>query len=272
MRARLAPFAAVLLAAVGGCHGAIDRDPGAAVTDPGAPPLGNAPSPDSGAPLPDAGTTPPPAPDAGVDYSGVDPLSNVGQVERLNTETNFNFTEGPLWIAARGVVLFTDIPENRIIEFTPPDTFKLDYQAPSGNANGLALDPQGRLLACEHGNRRVSRTEAGGSVVTVAGAFEGKRLNSPNDLVVRSDGTIYFSDPPYGVDASARELDFQGVFRIAPDGSIHLVSRDMNRPNGLALSPDERTLYVSDSQEGYVRVHAVNADGTVGPPRKLFDT
>jgi gluconolactonase len=138
---------------------------------------------------------------------------------------------------------------------------------PSGKSNGLGLDAEGRLIASEHDNRRVSRTLADGTVVTVADRWQGKRLNSPNDNITRSDGTIYFTDPPYGLPTGqTRELDFQGVFRVDPAGTLHLESRDMNRPNGVALSPDEKTLYVDDSADGLVRTFPIKPDSSLGPP------
>ncbi|MGH3514142.1 MAG: SMP-30/gluconolactonase/LRE family protein, partial [Pseudonocardiaceae bacterium] len=156
----------------------------------------------------------------------------------------FTFTEGPVWIASRGVLLFSDIPADTIDELQPPAAVTV-FRRPTGLSNGLGLDPQGRLIASEGDNRRVSRTLADGTVVTVADRWQGKRLNSPNDNITRSDGTIYFTDPPYGVPAGqSRELDFQGVFRVDPAGTLHLESSDMNRPNGVALSPDEKTLFV----------------------------
>ena len=157
---------------------------------------------------------------------------------------NFQFTEGPVWVASKGELLFSDIPANRIVRWSngKAETFR----APSGNSNGLTLDKQGRLLACEHGNRRVSRTEPDGTVVTLADRYDGKRLNSPNDIVCKSDGAIYFTDPPYGVTPNQRELDFQGVYRISPDGkTLTLLVKDFLRPNGIALSPDEKTLLCS---------------------------
>jgi len=178
----------------------------------------------------------------------------------------FTFTEGPVWIASRGVLLFTDIPADTIDELQPPATVTV-FRRPTGLSNGLGLDPQGRLIASEGDNRRVSRTLADGTVVTVADRWQGKRLNSPNDNITRSDGTIYFTDPPYGVPAGqSRELDFQGVFRVDPAGTLHLESSDMNRPNGVALSPDEKTLYVDDTADGLVRKFPVRPDGSLGPP------
>ncbi len=137
------------------------------------------------------------------------------------------------------------------------------FRQPSGNSNGLTLDLQGRLIACEHSNRRVSRTEADGSVIPLATHYQGRQLNSPNDVVVKSDGSIYFTDPPYGVQPEERELDFQGVYRIAPDGTLALLVDDFERPNGLAFSPDERILYVDDTARRHVRAFDVLPDGTL---------
>jgi gluconolactonase len=137
------------------------------------------------------------------------------------------------------------------------------YRKPSGNSNGLIFDRSLRLVACEHGNRRVSRTEADFAVIALAERFQGKRINSPNDLVERSDGSIYFTDPPYGVEAKDRELDFQGVYRVAPDGQLTLVASDFEKPNGLAFSPDEQTLYVDDSGRRHIRAFRVAPDGTL---------
>ncbi len=201
-------------------------------------------------------------PDA--DKTGMDPLMGRGDVEKVRG--GFTFTEGPVWIAPKGMLLFTDIPADTIHQLQPPATITV-FRMPSGKSNGLGLDAQGRLIASEHDNRRVSRTLADGTVVTVADRWQGKRLNSPNDNITRSDGTIYFTDPPYGVPAGqARELDFQGVFRVDPVGTLHLESLDMNRPNGVTLSPDEKTLYVADAEDGLVRKFPVRPDGSLGPP------
>ncbi len=172
---------------------------------------------------------------------------------------HFKFTEGPVWVAAKGELLFSDIPANRIVRFKDG---KLEtFRTPSDNANGLTLDKQGRLIACEHGARRVTRTEADGAITVLAERYEGKRLNSPNDVVVKSDGFIYFTDPPYGVKADDREMDFQGVYRIAPDGkAVTLLARDFVKPNGLAFTPDEKVLYINDTERGHIRAFDVAAD------------
>ena len=196
--------------------------------------------------------------------TGIDPLMGRGTVEKVRG--GFMLTEGPAWIASKGVLLFSDIPADTINQLQPPATVTV-FRKPSGAANGLGIDPEGRLIASEGDNRRVSRTLADGTVVTVAERWQGKRLNSPNDNITRSDGTVYFTDPPYGLPAGqARELDFQGVFRVDPAGTLHLESMDMNRPNGVALSPDEKTLYVDDSEDAFVRRFPVRPDGSLGPP------
>jgi sugar lactone lactonase YvrE len=173
---------------------------------------------------------------------------------------DFRFTEGPVWVAASGELIFSDIPANKLYRFKDG---KADvFRDPSGNANGNSLDRQGRLLTCEHGNRRISRTEPDGAIVTLADRFEGKRLNSPNDIVCNSDGAIYFTDPPYGVEPELRELDFQGVYRIA-DGRLTLLVRDFAKPNGLCFSPDEKLLYIADTERSHVRVFEVAGDGSL---------
>jgi sugar lactone lactonase YvrE len=172
----------------------------------------------------------------------------------------FQFTEGPVW-TPWNTLLFSDIPANRIYELASSKKVKI-YREPSGNANGLTFDHQGRLIACEHSNRRVSRTEKDGSVTVLADRYQGKRLNSPNDVVVKSDGSIYFTDPTYGIKKEEQELGFQGVYRISPQGKLELLVSDFKMPNGLCFSPDEKRLYVADSSElAHIRVFDVTSDG-----------
>jgi gluconolactonase len=181
----------------------------------------------------------------------------------------FQFTEGPVWNSA-GFLLFSDIPANQIVKFVPgaaPTAFRTS----SGNSNGLTYDRAGRLLACEHSNRRVTRQEADGSLTVLASSYDGKKLNSPNDIVVRSDGTIYFSDPPYGIREEQKELPFQGVYKISPEGKLTLLAQDFDRPNGIALSPDEKTLYVDDSARLHVRAFDVAPDGSISHGRILAE-
>lgn len=169
------------------------------------------------------------------------------------------FTEGPQW-SPEGFLLYTDIPADTIFRWAEGEG-SAPYASPSGNANGLAFDGMGRLLAARHGPREVARFDAPDMTTALAGAYMGQKLNSPNDLVVRSDGTIYFTDPPYGIAPNQQELGFQGVFRIDPQGQLSLVAQDFDRPNGIALSPDESRLYVDDTALEHVRVFAVEPDG-----------
>lgn len=193
------------------------------------------------------------------------------QVERLGT--GCQFTEGPVWNSKHGFLLFSDIPANQMKKWTP-ETGIINFREPSGKSNGLTYDKQGRLIACEHANRRVSRTKADGEVVTIASHYDDKRLNSPNDVVVKSDGSIYFTDPPYGLTAEygtlgEKELDFQGVYRLSPDGnSLTLLIDDFECPNGLCFAPDESILYINDSSSrSHVRAFDVQRDGTIANGR-----
>lgn len=173
----------------------------------------------------------------------------------------WTWSEGPVWVPDQQSLLFSDVPQNRIFKWQPgkPVVVYMEHSGFDGESksaesepgsNGLALDAEGRLVVCDHGNRRLYRVEKDGSKTTLADRFEGKRFNSPNDLVIRSNGDIYFTDPPYGlIDKSKRELDFNGVFRVTPDGKVSVVTRELHRPNGIALSPDEKTLYVSQSHQ-----------------------
>lgn len=183
------------------------------------------------------------------------------------------FTEGPVWLD--NSLIFSDIPRNRIcrLSFAPEGPVLGTFRHPSGHSNGLTIDRAGRLIACEHGNRRVSRTEADGTIVNLATHFQGKRLNSPNDVVARSDGSVYFTDPPYGLPGltHGKELAVNGVYRIGPDGELGLLVDDFDRPNGLAFSPDESLLYVDDSPRRHVRVFDVHPDGSLGGGRVFAD-
>ncbi len=188
------------------------------------------------------------------------------EAERI--ATSFQFLEGPVWVPARNELLFSDIPASRICRYSPAAKSFNVFREPSGQANGNALDPQGRLVTCEHERRRISRTEPDGTIIALATHYEGKRLNSPNDIVCKSDGSVYFSDPPYGVKAELRELDFQGVFCVSSDGkTLTLLARDFAKPNGLAFSPDEKTLYIADTELGHIRAFDVNADGSIANSR-----
>ncbi len=185
--------------------------------------------------------------------------------------TGFQFTEGPVWIEQEQCLLFSDIPANRIYKLSNKNTVSL-FKEPSYNSNGLTRDLQGRLLACEHGKRRVTRIEADGSFTILASVFQNKKLNSPNDIVIKSNGYIYFTDPPYGIQPEQQEQPTQGVYRLSSDGEeIVLLVSDFNKPNGLAFSPDETKLYIDDSQECHIRVFDVLKEGTLDNGRIFYD-
>lgn len=172
------------------------------------------------------------------------------------------FTEGPVWRVEESSLLFSDVQANTIYRWTEGEGSDVLIM-PSDNSNGLDFDMLGRLVAAEHGKRRVSRRELGMDATGIVDQFEGKKLNSPNDLVVRSDGTIYFTDPPYGIAPQDQEQPFQGVFRVDPQGAISLIADDFDRPNGIVLSPDESVLYVDDTATEQVRSFAVMPGGEV---------
>ena len=190
--------------------------------------------------------------------------------------TGFQFTEGPVW-HPDGYLLFSDIPADRIYRWRPEGVVDV-WREPSGNSNGLTLDPDNLLVACEHGNRRVSRGGAGAAADSLAERYDGKLLNSPNDLVVKSDGTVYFTDPPYGIEPSesspyskVQEQPCNGLYRILTDGTVELLADDFDRPNGLAFSPGESTLYVDDSPRRHVRAFDVRGDGSLTNSRIFAD-
>jgi len=187
----------------------------------------------------------------------------------------FKFTEGPVW-TREGFLLFSDIPNDTILKWDPKSGQVSDYRKPSAGANGNTLDSQGRLVSCEHAGRRVSRREKDGTVVTVVDRYEGKRLNSPNDVIFKSDGAMYFTDPPYGLakqdEDPAKEQAHNGVYRLK-DGKITLLTTELKRPNGLAFSPDEKTLYVanSDAARKIWMAYPVKSDGTLEAGKVFFD-
>jgi gluconolactonase len=200
----------------------------------------------------------------------------VGDDARIEPlASGFQFTEGPVWDARHGRLLFSDIPGNATMQWRPGGTSV--FRTPSNMANGLALDREGRLLCCEHATSRLTRIEPDGSVSVLARAYRGVELNSPNDVVVGSDGTIWFTDPTYGRNEyygvpRAPQLGFRGVYRVAPDGSrLTLLADDFAQPNGLCFSADERLLFVNDTERMHIRVFEVQADGTLASGR-IFAT
>lgn len=204
------------------------------------------------------------------------PLVNLhSRVEKLYT--GCLWAEGPAWFAAGRYLVWSDIPNDRMLRFDETDGRVSTFRQPSGNSNGNTVDRQGRLVTCEHGGRRVTRTEFDGSVTVIANAWRGKRLNSPNDVVVRSDGSIWFSDPTYGIDSdyegnkAESEIGSSQVYRVDPgSGEVEAVIADMVKPNGLAFSIDESRLYVVDTGRthgsqypAHMRVFDVSAEGGV---------
>lgn len=199
----------------------------------------------------------------------------------------FEWSEGPVWVRDGGYLLFSDIPRNSVMKWKEGEGISL-YLKPSGytgaadygsepGSNGLVIDPAGRLVSCEHGDRRISVLYPDGGKRTLVDNFEGKRLNSPNDAVFHSSGDLYFTDPPYGLPKQwadpRRELDFCGVYRLGKDGRLTLLTKEMTRPNGIAFSPDERTLYVaqSDAKAAIWKAFPVKTDGSLGPGRVFYD-
>jgi gluconolactonase len=190
--------------------------------------------------------------------------------------TGFLFTEGPLWDARNRRLLFSDIPGDVISAWSGSGT--QDFRRPSHKSNGLTFDRQGRVLCCEHATSRVTRLETDGTVTVLASAFEGKELNSPNDIVVKTDGAIYFTDPTYGrleYYGVLREpqLGFRGVYRVDGDGrNLALLADDFGQPNGLCFSADERRLFVNDTERMHIRVFDVLPDGRLANSRTWAET
>lgn len=242
----------------------------------------------------------------------------VGSIERLDPALDaliapdaklqvigegYEWCEGPVWVRedapplsppqrGGGFLLFSDIPNNAIMRWDAQGGARL-YLKPAGytgksprggesGSNGLVLDRKGRLILCQHGDRRVARLESPwdkpvAKYVTLADRYDGKRFNSPNDAVVAKDGTIYFTDPPYGLenvfDDPKKELPFQGVYRISLDGKLQLLTKELDAPNGIGLSPDEKTLYVANSggERNVVVAFPIKSDGTLGAEREIFN-
>ncbi len=228
--------------------------------------------------------------DAGGEVVRVDPAVDAivpagAKIEKL--AEGFLFTEGPIWVRDGGYLLFSDPNANRIYRWAPDGQVSI-YRTKSGytgmnigeygqpGSNGLTLDKEGRLTICEHGNRRVTRMEKNGVLTVLADRYEGKRLNSPNDLVYRSDGALFFTDPPFGLpkfyDDPRKELPFSGVFCLI-NGQLKLVSQELKGPNGLAFSPDEKYFYVGnwDEKKKVVMRWEVNPDGTLANGKMFFD-
>jgi gluconolactonase len=229
----------------------------------------------------------------------------AGGLDPVTKKPRLVWTEGPVWVKNGGYLLFSDIPNNVInkwqegvglTKFIYPAGYRgkdrrIGVAGDEPGTNGLRLDPQGRLVACQHGDRRVARLDATldantqpmiglASVkwTTLADKYMGKRLNSPNDLVFAKNGDLYFTDPPYGLEKGAedlaRELDFQGVYRIRKGGELELLTKEMSRPNGIALSPDDKTLYVanSDFAKPVWMAFPLGENGKLGAGRVFYDS
>jgi len=208
------------------------------------------------------------------------------KVEKL--AEGYVWTEGPVWNGKENYLLFSNIPGNEIIkwqegtvasQFLHPAGYsgKEPFMGKEPGTNGLTYDAQGKLVMCQHGDRRVARLEADGKIVGLADKYEGKRFNSPNDLVYHSNGALYFTDPPYGLpkgaDDPSREMDYCGVYRLDKNGKVTLLTKEITRPNGIALSPDEKKLYVasSDPEKAIWMVYDVKPDGTLDNGKVFFD-
>ncbi len=210
-------------------------------------------------------------------FKAIEPVFNsyvMANAPVKQIATGFDWVEGPVWFGGMNCLLFSDIPNNRIMRWIPESGVSV-FRHPSNYSNGHTHDHQGRLISCEHGERRVTRTEHDGSITVIADQYLGKRLNSPNDVVVKSDGTIWFSDPHYGIKTnyegyqSIQELDCQ-VYRVDPNSNeIEAAITDMQCPNGLAFSPNEKQLYVADTgrmfsdDPQHIRVYEVDSHNRV---------
>ena len=175
------------------------------------------------------------------------------------------FTEGPVW-SREGFLIFSDIPSNKLLKITPGEGTGV-FRNDSNGANGNALDAQGRLYTCESHSRRVVRSDKKGKIEVLAERWQGKRLNAPNDIVVRKDGHVYFTDPAFGNQADARELDFYGVYHISHKGDLDVIAKPKGRPNGIALSPNGHILYVANSDERNVRAYDLDRAGDASNER-----
>ena len=210
-------------------------------------------------------------------------INGSANVERLYTGARWS--EGPVYFAAGRYLVWSDIPNNRMLRYDETDGNVSTFRQPSENSNGNTIDRQGRLVTCEHRARRVTRTEHDGRIVVIADRYQGKRLNSPNDVVVKSDGSIWFTDPAYGIDSdyegdkAESEIGACNVYRVDPhSGAVEVVADDFVRPNGIVFSPDEKRLYIVDTgrthgrdNPAHMRVFDIGDDGKLGNSRVFAD-
>ncbi|MDX1984479.1 MAG: SMP-30/gluconolactonase/LRE family protein [Bryobacteraceae bacterium] len=201
--------------------------------------------------------------------AAIAPAQDFSKIQVEKVSAGHRFTEGPAW-SREGFLVFSDVPNNTMAKFVPGKGTEAFRNNTSG-VNGNAYDAQGRLYSCETRGRRVIRVRKDGTPEVLAERFEGKRLNAPNDIVVRKDGHAYFTDPAFGQQAGARELDFYGVYHITPKGELELIAKPKGRPNGIALSLNGRALYVSNSDERNVRVYDLDRDGKASGERLLVE-
>jgi gluconolactonase len=192
-----------------------------------------------------------------------------GHLEVQRVVANLHFAEGPAW-SYDGFLLFSDTVVDKLFKVVPGSADEV-FAERAGGAIGNAYDTEGRLYSCEFRQRRITRTLKNGKVEVLAARFEGKRFNAPNDIVVRRDGQVYFTDPAFGSQQDTRELDFYGVYHVTPKGELEAVARWKTRPNGIALSPNGRTLYVSDSDERSVRAYDLDGKGAASKERIVVD-
>ena len=193
----------------------------------------------------------------------------VGQAKVQKVAGGFKFTEGPAW-DYRSLLVFSDIPNNHIVQLKDGKTSV--YRDDSGGANGLMFDAKGRLVACEGSARRIARQSEPGKWETLADSYNGKKLNSPNDLAIDTAGRVYFTDPRYGKGSGPVEQDREAVYRIDPEGKVTRIIDDCKKPNGIAISPDGKTLYVVDNGAGVTRAYPLAADGSVGAGKTICES
>jgi gluconolactonase len=207
-----------------------------------------------------------------VDDKGISDLLRSSEARR--EASGFQFTEGPLWIPEHECLLFSDIPADTIYRWAPGGEAEV-YRRPSHHSNGLTLDNHGNILACEHSGRRVSIAAFGEEPEPLVEHYDGKRFNSPNDIIVASTDAVYFTDPDYGLlsqgeGEDARELDVMATFRIATNGAVQLIAGDFDKPNGLTFTPVETQMYVADSGARLIKRYTVFADGALSSEGELF--
>jgi len=196
------------------------------------------------------------------------PAQNFNDIKIEKVAAGFTFTEGPVW-SREGFLLFSDVPNDNVWKLVPGEKPAL-FRGQSNRTNGNTFDAKGNLYSCEGGARRVTRIDKKGNLEVIADKFEGKTFNAPNDIVVRKDGHVYFTDPAFGNQAEGRQLDFYGVYHIPPKGPIELVAKPEGRPNGIAISPDGKLLYVANSDERNIRAYDLDNRGRASNERVLI--